>query len=95
MAVNNPRNRVLIFRLTQEEYAELHAASMEQGARSLSDFARTKLLAPRQTLDMGKQLADLKTVLVRVAELLEDDRPAPALLGQPPNSSSAASIKQQ
>ena len=42
MAVNKPRNRTLIFRLTQDEYDYLQAAS--SGARSLSDFARERLL---------------------------------------------------
>ena len=35
MAITKPRNRLLIFRLTQEEYATLQAASSEKGARSL------------------------------------------------------------
>ena len=42
MAVTRPRNRTLIFRLTQDEYEVLQAAS--SGARSLSDYARSKLL---------------------------------------------------
>ena len=42
MAVSKPRNRTLIFRLTQDEYDFLQAAST--GARSLSDFARERLL---------------------------------------------------
>ena len=42
MAINKPRNKLLIFRLTQDEYQALQSAS--SGARSLSDYARTKLL---------------------------------------------------
>ena len=67
MAVNKPRNRILIFRLTQEEYEALQAAST--GARSLSDFARSKLLS---SLDpVGAQLSDLQLKVARIEQLLE------------------------
>ena len=67
MAVNKPRNRILIFRLTQEEYDSLQAASA--GARSLSEFARTKLLS---SLDpVGAQLSDLQSKVARIEQLLE------------------------
>jgi hypothetical protein len=67
MAVNKPRNRILIFRLTQDEYEALQAAST--GARSLSDFARSKLLS---SLDpVGAQLSDLQSKVARIEQLLE------------------------
>jgi hypothetical protein len=67
MAVNKPRNRILIFRLTQEEYDALQSASA--GARSLSEFARSKLLA---SLDpVGAQLSDLQLKVARIEQLLE------------------------
>ena len=67
MAVNKPRNRILIFRLTQEEYEALQTASA--GARSLSDFARSKLLT---SLDpMASQLTDLQSKVARIEQLLE------------------------
>ncbi len=67
MAVNKPRNRILIFRLTQEEYDALQAASA--GARSLSEFARSKLLT---SLDpVGAQLSDLQSKVARIEQLLE------------------------
>jgi hypothetical protein len=67
MAVNKPRNRILIFRLTQEEYEALLAASA--GARSLSEFARSKLLG---SLDpVGAQLSDLQSKVARIEQLLE------------------------
>ncbi|PYT14577.1 MAG: hypothetical protein DMG59_16840 [Acidobacteria bacterium] len=73
MAVNKPRNRILIFRLTEDEYETLQAAS--SGARSLSEFARAKLLgslnAPAQAID--EQLSELNTKITRIAELLERD----------------------
>ncbi len=39
-----PRNRVVVFRLTQDEYERLKDASFAKGARSLSDFTRSELL---------------------------------------------------
>ena len=72
MAVNKPRNRTLIFRLTQDEYDHLQAAS--SGARSLSDFARERLLGaiqPQPGID--QQLTELKMTVERIAELLEKD----------------------
>jgi hypothetical protein len=68
MAVNKPRNRTLIFRLTQDEYDHLQAAS--SGARSLSDFAREQLLGAVTRPPIDQQLTELKGML---AELLEKD----------------------
>jgi hypothetical protein len=73
MAINKPRNRVLIFRLSEDEYETLQAAST--GARSLSEFARGKLLSsigePPEAPKIGEQLMDLKITVARIAELLE------------------------
>ena len=69
MAVTKPRNRILIFRLTQDEYATLQAAS--SGARSLSEFARAKLLGSLGAPALDEQLTDLKTTVARIAEMLE------------------------
>jgi len=69
MAVVNPRNRVLIFRLTADEYDSLRAASA--GARSLSEFARAKLLGSLGVPAIHEQLNELKTQVSRIAELLE------------------------
>ncbi len=68
MAVNKPRNRTLIFRLTQDEYDCLQAAS--SGARSLSDFAREKLLRAVERPPIGEQLTELKLM---IASLLEKE----------------------
>jgi len=72
MAVNKPRNRVLIFRLTQDEYETLQAAS--SGARSLSEFARGKLLGSLDAPAIDTQLTELKTTVGRIAQMLERAR---------------------
>ena len=69
MAVTNPRNRILIFRLTQDEYLALQAASA--GARSLSDFARSKLLNALEEPALNQQIIDLNSKVERITELLE------------------------
>jgi hypothetical protein len=69
VAVNNPRNRILIFRLTQDEYLALQAAS--SGARSLSDFARSKLLNSIEEPALNQQITDLNSKVERITELLE------------------------
>ncbi len=38
------RNRLVNFRLTQEEYEKIHAALLSKGVRCLSDFARDAVL---------------------------------------------------
>ena len=69
MAVTKPRNKILIFRLTQDEYQALQSAS--SGARSLSDFARTKLLSSLGEPAMDQHLMELKSTVARIAQLLE------------------------
>ena len=74
MAVTHPRNRALIFRLTEDEYAELQTAWSRSGARSFSDFARAKLLGPAHPGPMERQLSELKGAITRLVHLLEDSR---------------------
>ena len=38
------RNRIINFRVTEDEFTRLRDASIENGARCLSDFARTAIL---------------------------------------------------
>jgi len=69
MAINKPRNRILIFRLSEDEYATLQSAS--SGSRSLSEFARAKLMQSLGASPIDMQLTELKTTVARLAELLE------------------------
>ncbi len=70
MAVQKPRNRMLIFRLTEDEYQNLQQAS--SGARSLSEFARAKLLNSISSSPIDTQLTEIKITVQRLAaELLE------------------------
>lgn len=69
MAVQKPRNRILIFRLTEDEYDALQTAS--SGSRSLSEFARGKLLSSLGSPALDQQINELSTKVSRIAELLE------------------------
>ena len=71
MAVRKPRNRTLIFRLTQDEYGALQNASSDEGARSLSEFARAKLLGAITRAPLDSQITELHTSVVRLTQLLE------------------------
>lgn len=44
MSVLKPRNRLINFRLTEEEFTALRDACRQQGARSISDFARSAVM---------------------------------------------------
>jgi len=52
MPVMKPRNRVVLFRLTQDEYNYLQAACSAGSARSISDFARSRILGPAPSEDL-------------------------------------------
>ena len=41
----DPRNRVVVFLLAQDEYRKLKEVSSRKGARNLSDFMRSEILA--------------------------------------------------
>jgi hypothetical protein len=48
-----PRNRVVVFRLSQEEYQALKTACSIRGGRNLSEFTRSELLAMIQPESIG------------------------------------------
>ena len=83
MAVAKLRNRVVVFRVTQQEYETLCAVTEKSGARNVSDFVRSTLLAaigtlsppPESLTEMSRTLASLKDVVGRVAEKMEQMSP--------------------
>jgi hypothetical protein len=46
--MQNPRTRLVSLRMTEDEYERLRGASQGQGARSVSEFARTALLVSKE-----------------------------------------------
>jgi hypothetical protein len=68
------RDRIVIFRLTQDEYESMKSVCARRGARNISDFARTALLLSiereRQS-DTEQKLAALQSTVERMSRLLE------------------------
>lgn len=84
MPVFNPRNRLVNFRLSEEEFERLRASSALSGARSLSDFARNAVMrsvaqnapdasnagpAPVPTID--RKVLELETRVAELVNLIE------------------------
>jgi len=68
------RNRIVIFRLTEEEYASLKVTCADRGARSVSDFARSALLSSIEAGDrngVSERLTELQSSVRQMSELLE------------------------
>ena len=69
MAVTKPRNKAVLFRVTEDEYKLLIHACSSGGARSLSDFARARLLGSPQAEPSAAQVPSLAQVEVKLDEL--------------------------
>ncbi|HEX3685190.1 MAG TPA: hypothetical protein VHU83_21825 [Bryobacteraceae bacterium] len=81
MSTPNPRNRVVVFRLTEEEYRSLKEACSAAGRRNLSDYTRSELLLAlradgaemaiqRRFQEIDHKLRDLSHLLKEVFEYL-------------------------
>jgi hypothetical protein len=65
-----PRNRLVNFRLTEEEYGRLAAVCARKGSPSISDFARAAIL---RTVDAeAGHERPLDTLLAALGERLSD-----------------------
>jgi hypothetical protein len=75
MAITKPRNRTVLFRLTQQEYDMLQDACTANEARSLSDYARDRILrdaaAPSSLAQIEAKLHDLSVSVERLTALLD------------------------
>jgi hypothetical protein len=75
------RDRLVIFRLTQDEFEGLKAACAERGASSLSAFARSELLNSLhgdRLSDVHRQLSTLQSSVKHMTQILETIRASPA-----------------
>jgi hypothetical protein len=90
MAILKPRNRLVNFRLSDEELENLRLACAAQGARSLSDFARAAVLravetspaeqaqAQSQIAALDQKVQALQLQVITLAENVRRSHPAPA-----------------
>ena len=78
MAISKPRNRVVLFRLTQDECDEMQHACEGGAARSVSDYARARILglgdAP-SLATLEHKIADLSRAVARLTKLVETSNP--------------------
>lgn len=70
------RNRVVVFRLSQEEYEDLKSATLSAGARSISDYARTGLLTLIGVDPLGdmveRRFGKIEQTLSKLHEAIQD-----------------------
>lgn len=75
MSVLKPRNRLINFRLTEEEFEKLRDACRDQGARSISDFARSAVMTqaegPVSTSAPARLEVSMQALDARVSRLIE------------------------
>jgi uncharacterized protein (DUF1778 family) len=74
------RDRIVVFRLSQDEYRSLQEACTKEGGRSISDFTRSELLAAIHHKQMSAALLDR-----RVAEIHRSMQRVLRLLDSPPS----------
>jgi len=80
---NHPRNRIVVFRLTQEEYRSLQEACQRAGARNLSDFTRAEVLdrilwssgnpVARRFATLEQQIASIQFQLNTLQGVLDEE----------------------
>jgi hypothetical protein len=78
MAISKPRNRVVLFRLTQDEFNQIQQACTDGAARSVSDYARARILglAASDTSSLA-QLENKVMALTRAVEHLTNSIASP------------------
>jgi hypothetical protein len=76
MTSPEPRNRVVVFRLSQEEYQTLKTACSLRGGLNLSEFTRSELLATIQSESLGhmvqNRLTEVEQTLTNLHAVLQD-----------------------
>ena len=92
MAVIKPRNRLVNFRVSEDEFKSLREACETGGARSISDFARCAVLTtpggkPPESDEIlrlrlaliDEKMGEVDAKLVLIARMLRDTAPAPLM----------------
>lgn len=75
MAISKPRNRVVLFRLTQDEFDEIQQACADGAARSVSDYARARILGLGDSpsiAQLEKKITDLSRAVTQLSRLVEN-----------------------
>lgn len=73
MTVMRARSRLVYFRVSEDEYAWLHAMCEQTGARSLSDLVRTLLQERRDRRgEGGGEVGELRERIEKLTLLVEN-----------------------
>ena len=64
MAVTKPRNRLVNFRVSEDEFQSLREACETGGARSISDFARSDVLTNQIAKPEAEDVLRLRLALI-------------------------------
>ena len=80
MAIVKRRDRIVVFRLTQEEYKRLEKACDRTGARNLSEYTRRELLETARTeASIERRLSEVQTAISQINQtlrrLVDDPKP--------------------
>ena len=89
MSALSPRNRIVVFRLSQDEFETLKCACAEKGGRNLSEFTRSELLnflraqSPEYLIHskldaIERQLTGMRTDMQELSQLRDSGIPAGA-----------------
>jgi hypothetical protein len=79
---NRPRNRVVLFRLSQDEYRALKETCERRGGRNVSEFTRSEVLdflsssvRPDRVADLAEQVAGLRAIIEDLDRFLKGTAP--------------------
>jgi len=78
------KTKAIVFRITEEDYERLESKTRATGARSLSEFARSKLLravGEPSLAEVGRKLSELETAVQHLAEMFARSRAVGRLHG--------------
>ncbi len=82
--IAKPKTKAIVFRITEEDYARLESKTQASGARSLSEFARSKLLravGEPSLAEVGRKLSELETAVQHLAEMFAQSKALSRLHG--------------
>ncbi len=66
------RTKAVVFRITEEDYTRLEAKTRASGARTLSEFARSKVLravSEPSLADVGRRMEELEAAVQQLTEM--------------------------
>lgn len=59
--IEKRRDKMVMFRVTEDEFVEMGRRSKDEGARTLSDWVRARVLAPT---DLGRRVERLEQAVL-------------------------------